>query len=127
VLVAEDNAVNQLVAVRMLERAGLRPDVAGNGREAVEMCAMLPYDLIFMDCQMPEMDGYTATAEIRKLQGSDGHVAIVAMTAEAMDGARERCLAAGMDDYIMKPVRPDDLIDALKKWVPEGIPAVKGQ
>jgi len=127
VLVAEDNAVNQMVAVRMLERAGLRPDVAGNGREAVEMCAVLPYDLIFMDCQMPEMDGYTATAEIRKLQGSDGHVAIVAMTAEAMDGARERCLAAGMDDYIMKPVRPDDLIDALKKWVPEGIPAVKGQ
>jgi len=127
VLVAEDNAVNQLVAVRMLERAGLRPDVAGNGREAVEMCAMLPYDLIFMDCQMPEMDGYTATAEIRKLQGSDGHVAIIAMTAEAMDGARERCLAAGMDDYIMKPVRPDDLIDALKKWVPEGIPTVKGQ
>jgi signal transduction histidine kinase/CheY-like chemotaxis protein len=127
VLVAEDNAVNQRVAVLMLERAGLRPDVAGNGREAVEMCAMLPYDLIFMDCQMPEMDGYTATTEIRKLQGSDGHVAIIAMTAEAMDGARERCLAAGMDDYVMKPVRLDDLIDALKKWVPEGIPAVKGQ
>jgi signal transduction histidine kinase/DNA-binding response OmpR family regulator len=126
VLVAEDNAVNQMVAVRMLERAGLRPDVAANGREAVEMCTMVPYDLIFMDCQMPEMDGYTATGEIRKRQGSDQRVAIIAMTAEAMDGARERCLAAGMDDYISKPVRLDYMIEALKKWVPEGIAAQKG-
>jgi len=127
VLVAEDNAVNQKVAVLMLERAGLRPDVASNGREAVEMCRMLPYDLIFMDCQMPEMDGYTATEEIRNRQGSDGRVAIIAMTAEAMDGARERCLAAGMDDYIMKPVRLDDMIEAVKKWLPERIVALKGR
>jgi signal transduction histidine kinase/DNA-binding response OmpR family regulator len=119
VLVAEDNVVNQTVAVRMLERVGLRPDVAANGREAVEMCAMLPYDLIFMDCQMPEMDGYAATAEIRKRLGPDGRVAIVAMTAEAMEGCRERCLEAGMDDYITKPVRLDDMIETLKKWVPE--------
>ena len=125
VLVAEDNVVNQKVAVRMLERLGLRPDVAANGREAVEMCALLPYDLVFMDCQMPEMDGYTATAEIRKRQGPDGRVAIIAMTAEAMEGCREHCLAAGMDDYIAKPVRLDDMIEALKKWVPEGILAVK--
>jgi len=127
VLVAEDNAVNQKVAVLMLERVGLRPDVAGNGSEAVEMCTMLPYDLIFMDCQMPEMDGYTATAEIRRRQGPGGRVAIVAMTAEAMEGCRERCLAAGMDDYITKPVRLDEMIDALNKWVPTGIPAAKGQ
>jgi len=131
VLVAEDNVVNQKVAVRMLERVGLRPDVAGNGREAVEMCAMLPYDLIFMDCQMPEMDGYTATAEIRKRLGPDGRAAIVAMTAEAMEGARERCLAAGMDDYITKPVRLDEMIEALKKWVPAGtfpaVPAIPPQ
>jgi signal transduction histidine kinase/DNA-binding response OmpR family regulator len=118
VLVAEDNVVNQKVAVRMLERVGLRPDVAANGREAVEMCAMLPYDLIFMDCQMPGMDGYTATVEIRKQLGPGPRVAIIAMTAEAMEGARERCLEAGMDDYITKPVRLDELIEALKKWVP---------
>jgi CheY-like chemotaxis protein len=120
VLVAEDNPVNQKVAVRLLERVGLRPDVAGNGREAVAMCGFLPYDVIFMDCQMPEMDGYTAAAEIRKRQKPDGRVAIIAMTAEAMEGTRERCLAAGMDDYIAKPVRPDEIIEALKKWLPEG-------
>ncbi len=102
----------------MLERLGLRPDVAGNGREAVELCAMLPYALVFMDCEMPEMDGYAATAEIRKRQGSNGRVAIIAMTADAMEGARERCMAAGMDDYIAKPVRLGEMMEALKKWVP---------
>ena len=123
VLVAEDNAVNQKVAVRMLERLGLRPDVAGNGREAVELCLLLPYALIFMDCEMPEMDGYAATAEIRKRQGSDGRVAIIAMTADAMEGSRERCIAAGMDDYIAKPVRLGEMIEALKKWVPTARPS----
>jgi CheY-like chemotaxis protein len=118
VLVAEDNAVNQKVAVRMLERLGLRPDVAANGREAVELCAMLPYDLIFMDCHMPEMDGYAATAEIRRQSGNGRRIPIVAMTAEAMEGCRENCLAAGMDDYVAKPVRPDDVADALRRWVP---------
>ena len=121
VLVAEDNVVNQKVAMRMLERMGLRPDVAANGREAVEMCAMLPYDIVFMDCQMPEMDGYTATMEIRKLLRPDGRTAVIAMTAEAMEGAREQCLAAGMDDYISKPVRLDEMIEAVKKWVPAEI------
>jgi CheY-like chemotaxis protein len=125
VLVAEDNLVNQKVAVRMLERLGLQPDIAGNGREAVERCALLPYDLIFMDCQMPEVDGYTATAEIRKRQRGNGRAAIIAMTAEAMAGCRERCIAAGMDDYIAKPVRLDDMIEALKKWVPQAIPAAR--
>ena len=118
VLVAEDNVVNQKVAVRMLERLGLRPDVAGNGREAVELCATLPYAVIFMDCKMPEMDGFEATAEIRKRQGPDGRVAIIAMTADVMEGARERCITAGMDDYIAKPVRLGEMIEALKKWVP---------
>ena len=126
VLVAEDNVVNQKVAVHMLKRLGLRPDVAGNGREAVELCATLPYDLIFMDCQMPDMDGYTATTEIRRRQGSSRRVAIIAMTAEVMEGSRERCIAAGMDDYIAKPVRLDDMIEALKKWVPKAIPAANG-
>jgi signal transduction histidine kinase/CheY-like chemotaxis protein len=127
VMVAEDNIVNQKVAVRMLERLGLRPDAVGNGREAVQLCAMLPYDLIFMDCQMPEMDGYTATAEIRKREGSSGRVAIVAMTGDVTQGCREHCLAAGMDDYIAKPVRLDDMIEALQKWVPQAIPAAKGR
>ena len=127
VLVAEDNAVNQKVAVCMLERVGLRPDVAGDGREAVAMYAMAPYDLIFMDCQMPEMDGYTAAAEIRKRQKPDGRVAIIAMTAETMEGTRERCLAAGMDDYIAKPVRLEDMTEALKKWVAEKVPVGNGQ
>jgi signal transduction histidine kinase/DNA-binding response OmpR family regulator len=125
VLVAEDNVVNQKVAVKMLERLGIRADVAANGREVVELCALLPYDLIFMDCQMPEMDGYAATAEIRQRQGANGSVIIVAMTAEAMEGCREHCLAAGMDDYISKPVGQNDIQEALKKWVPKAIPAAK--
>jgi signal transduction histidine kinase/DNA-binding response OmpR family regulator len=118
ILVAEDNAVNQKVAVRMLERLGLHPDVARNGREAVELCATLPYDLIFMDCHMPEMDGYAATAEIRRQSGNGRRIPIVAMTAEAMAGCREHCLACGMDDYLAKPVRPEDVVDALQRWVP---------
>ena len=116
-LVVEDNAVNQKVAVRMLERLGLRADVAANGREAVEMCRLVPYELIFMDCQMPEMDGFAAAREIRLLE-SHGHQAatIIAMTAEAMAGTREECLAAGMDDYIAKPVKFDHLREAVKSW-----------
>jgi CheY-like chemotaxis protein len=117
VLVAEDNVVNQKVAVRMLERLGVRADIAANGREAVEMIGMLEYDLLFMDCQMPEMDGYEATVEIRQREGMNKRLAVVAMTAEALAGCRERCLAAGMDDFITKPVRLPDLIGALRKWV----------
>ncbi|SPE36508.1 putative Histidine kinase [Candidatus Sulfopaludibacter sp. SbA3] len=117
-LVAEDNVVNQKVATRMLERLGVRADVAGNGVEALEMFRLAPYDLIFMDCQMPEMDGYTAAREIRRLQSDDKRVAIVAMTADALAGAREHCLAAGMDDYISKPVKFDDLCQTLRKWLP---------
>ncbi|MGA2039460.1 MAG: response regulator [Bryobacteraceae bacterium] len=127
VLVAEDNVVNRKVAVRMLERLGLHPEVAGNGREAVELCATLPYAVVFMDCKMPEMDGYAATAEIRKRQGSDGRVAIIAMTSDVVDGARERCIAAGMDDYIAKPVRLGDMIGALRKWVPWARPSSRAR
>jgi two-component system sensor histidine kinase/response regulator len=119
VLVAEDNAVNQKVAVRMLEKLGLRADVAANGNEVLKMLETVPYDLIFMDCQMPAMDGYAATREIRRRETPGQRVAIVAMTAEAMAGAREDCLAAGMDDHIAKPIKPDDLFAALQKWAPE--------
>jgi signal transduction histidine kinase/CheY-like chemotaxis protein len=121
VLVAEDNVVNQKVAALLLQRLGLRADFASNGREAVEMFVMAPYDLIFMDCQMPQMDGYEAAREIRRREASLGRrVAIVAMTAEAMAGARETCMAAGMDDYIAKPVKRSDLLRKLEKWVPAG-------
>jgi CheY-like chemotaxis protein len=116
VLVVEDKAVNQKVAVRMLGRLGLRAEVAGNGLEAVQMFRSLRPDVIFMDCQMPELDGYEATRQIRLLQKPGEHSAIVAMSAEALAGSREECLAAGMDDYISKP----DLYDALEAWGPVG-------
>jgi len=118
VLVAEDNVVNQKVALRMLERLKIRADVAANGREAVEMQRLVHYDVIFMDCQMPEMTGYEAAAAIRLMESAERRIAIVAMTAEALDGCRERCLEAGMDDFITKPVKMETLVEALKKWMP---------
>jgi len=117
VLVAEDNVVNQKVAARMLERLGLRADVAANGREAIAMLEILPYDLVLMDCHMPEMDGYAATGEIRRRGGR--RVPIIAMTAEAMEGSREGCLQAGMDDYVRKPVTMKELGEALQRWLPQ--------
>lgn len=117
VLVVEDNIVNQQVLVRMLQRYGCRVDVAVNGREAVQTAAQLTYDCLFMDCQMPEIDGYAATMMIRQHEGVTGHhVPIIAMTARAMPGDRECCLAAGMDDYIAKPVQSEDLVTVLQKW-----------
>ena len=117
VLVAEDNVVNQKVAVRLLEKLGCRVDVVANGREALETSALIPYHMIFMDCFMPDMDGYAATAAIRAREAqSGGHLPIIAMTANAMEGDRERCLDAGMDDYMSKPVSREHLIDILRKW-----------
>ena len=116
VLLAEDNMVNQKVAVRMLEKLGLRADVAANGREAVRMFGVRPYDLVFMDCHMPEMDGYAATSAIRRAEPPGQRATIIAMTAEAIEGARQTCLTAGMDDYISKPVRLADLAQAVQRW-----------
>jgi len=117
VLVVEDNVVNQRVAVRLLEKLGCRVDVAANGLEAVALLTELAYDAVFMDCQMPEMDGFQATAIVRQREGSSGHhVPIIAMTANAMQGDRERCLAAGMDDYLSKPVTFEALAAVARKW-----------
>jgi CheY-like chemotaxis protein len=118
VLVAEDNPVNQRVAVLMLERLGLDVDVASDGEEVLRRLRTQTYALIFMDCQMPELDGFEATARLRAGEGNGRRIPIVAMTASAMPGDRERCLAAGMDDYIKKPVRMDDLRAALERWLP---------
>ncbi len=118
VLVVEDNAINQKVAVRLLGRLGLRVEVAGNGLEAVQMFQSLHPDVIFMDCQMPELDGYEATRQIRLLQNPGEHPAIIAMTAEALAGSREECLAAGMDHYISKPINLTDLCEVLEAWGP---------
>jgi signal transduction histidine kinase/CheY-like chemotaxis protein/streptogramin lyase len=115
VLVAEDNVVNQKLAVRLLEKLGLRADVAADGIEALEMFELLPYDVIFMDCQMPEMNGYDAATEIRRREAQDRHVAIIAMTADVIKGSRERCIAAGMDDYISKPINMNAIVAALEK------------
>jgi signal transduction histidine kinase/DNA-binding response OmpR family regulator len=116
-LVVEDNVVNQKVAVRLLEKLGCRVDVAANGLEALELLAKLAYDVVFMDCQMPEMDGFEATGVIRQREASSGqHVPIIAMTANAMQGDAEQCLAAGMDDYLSKPVTFEALATAARKW-----------
>jgi signal transduction histidine kinase/DNA-binding response OmpR family regulator len=117
VLLAEDDIVNQKVAVRKLEKLSCRVDVAANGQEAVEMWEKLPYDLVFMDCNMPEMDGYEATRAIRFRESTDKHTPIIAMTANAMKEDHERCLESGMDDYLSKPVQPGKLTEILERWV----------
>ena len=148
ILIADDHQVNQQLAVLMIERLGFRTDVAGNGQEVLEALSRIPYDLILMDCQMPDMDGYQTTREIRRREAecidrqevgspegertphpdlsspmgfhSPGtpHVPIIAVTANAMQGDRDKCLQAGMDDYLSKPIRPEDLARVLAKWLP---------
>ena len=119
VLAAEDNAVNKKLIARLLEKAGCRADIVGDGAQAVEAAARVRYDVILMDCQMPVMDGFEATAAIRAAEADTGrHVPIIALTASAMASDRERCLAAGMDDHLSKPIRPGDLATILDRWLP---------
>ncbi|MBV8219942.1 MAG: response regulator [Solirubrobacterales bacterium] len=109
ILVAEDNEINQLATTRMLARLGFQVDIAHNGAEAVELSSRMQYCAIFMDCQMPELDGYEATVLIRQREGDTRHTPIVALTANTIAGERESCLAAGMDDYLAKPLRFEQL------------------
>jgi two-component system sensor histidine kinase/response regulator len=118
ILLAEDNVVNQRIAVKMLEKLGCRVDVAINGQRALEAIEATRYDLVLMDCQMPVMDGFEATRALRIREGDERRTPIVAMTANAMAGDRERCLEAGMDGYLTKPVRPDELTAAVSRWLP---------
>jgi CheY-like chemotaxis protein len=126
VLLAEDNAVNQMLAVRLLEKRGHRVTVAGNGRQALEALAKESFDLVFMDVQMPEMDGMEATQAIREKEKNSGlHQPIIALTAHAMKGDREKCLAAGMDGYLTKPIRPQQLDEVLANYVAQAAGAAE--
>ena len=118
ILLAEDNTTNQILSVRIIEKLGHRADVAENGREAVEAMALMPYDIVLMDVHMPEMDGFTASQQIRDLPGKAASVPIIALTADVIGGMADRCQAAGMNAYISKPFTPQQLSEALFRWDP---------
>ena len=127
VLLVEDNLVNQRVATLQLRRLGLDVTVVGNGRVAVEMFQPERFGFILMDCQMPEMDGFEATRAIRAIESGSGiRTPIIAMTANALAGDRDACLAAGMDDYLAKPVKLQELEHAMNQWLPEHVDGTVG-
>jgi CheY-like chemotaxis protein/HPt (histidine-containing phosphotransfer) domain-containing protein len=116
ILLVEDNTVNQKVALRILERAGHRADAVGNGLEALAAMEGVPYDIVLMDIQMPEMDGFEATRRLRELEAGQRHMPVIAMTAHALKGDRENCIQAGMDDYVAKPLHPKELLSVIDRW-----------
>ncbi len=120
ILLVEDNAVNQKVALKMLEKFGYSADFCNDGVEAIEKLSLKEYSLIFMDIQMPRLDGYETTAKIRASENTGKHIPIVAMTANSMSGDKEKCLDSGMDDYLSKPIRINALSGILEKWLPHG-------
>ena len=126
-LVVEDNVLNQVVAVGILDRLGCDADVVDNGRDAVAAATRGAYGVVLMDCRLPGLDGFQATAEIRRREGAGRHVPIVAMTASASQGDRDRCLAAGMDDYLAKPVLVGDVDAVLARWLRDQVPAAAAE
>ena len=118
ILVAEDGLINQKILLRMLEQAGCTADVVPNGLQAIEAVEAVKYDIVFMDVHMPEMDGLEATRKIVNSHRASGRPKIIALTADAMSGDKEKCIEAGMDDYISKPVRLEDVLSILKRWAP---------
>ncbi len=125
ILLVEDTPVNRKVFLSQLKQIGLTADYVENGQAALDRLAEESYDLIFMDCQMPILDGYEATRLLREREGENAHTVVVALTASAMAGDREKCLAAGMDDYLTKPVRTAEIAQVLAKWMPEKFPEKK--
>jgi len=123
VLVAEDNPVNQKVIARILEKLGCSVDIVSNGREALDVVSRSPFHIVMMDCQMPEMDGFGATQALRARGEGERRTPIIALTANSLHGDRERCLDAGMDDYISKPVKAEDVEMTLKRWIEQETPA----
>ncbi|MCB0295489.1 MAG: response regulator [Calditrichaeota bacterium] len=122
ILVAEDNIVNQKFAQRLLEKSGFNVDVAANGREVLEAIERIKYDLVLMDVQMPEMDGLETTARIREREKESGRrLPVIALTANAVKGDRERCLAAGMDEYITKPIKRTHLLRVIQELVEKAV------
>lgn len=127
VLVAEDNPINQRVAGILLTKLGYTPDLAADGKQALEKLQQQDYDIILMDCQMPVMDGFEAAAAIRALSNGRSRIPIIAVTANVLAGQREKCLAAGMDDYIPKPINREVLENAIQKFLrPKAVPTVDG-
>jgi CheY-like chemotaxis protein len=118
ILIAEDSLINQKILLRMLKQIGCAADVVANGVQAVEAAATIKYDIVFMDMQMPEMDGLEATRKIVNAMQSSERPKIIALTANSMSGDREKCIDAGMDDYLTKPVRLEELLSTLKRWAP---------